>query len=89
MPVALEHMEDLLGGGTQGLNAEVGARDNCKFLSLDGPENGATLAKKRAVRGNNDLPSFKLTELEESSQNLLESVQQAAVTGGDLGLRRI
>lgn len=38
MPVALEHMEDLLGGGTQGVNAEVGARDNCKFLSLDGPE---------------------------------------------------
>lgn len=50
--------------------------------------NSATLVKKRAVRGNNDLPSFKLTELEESSQNLLESVQQAAVTGGDRGLRR-
>lgn len=88
MPIALEEMEDFLGDGTRGVNGEVGARDNCRFLSVDHPGNSATLARKRAVGGNNDLPDFKHTELEVSSWNLVESVQQAAVTGGDRGLTR-
>lgn len=55
---------------------------------MDHPGNSATLAKRRAVGGNNDLPDFKHAELEVSSRNLVASVQQAAVTGGDRGLTR-
>ena len=63
MIIAHEETKDLLGDWIQGINGAVGAKDNCKFLSLDARENGGTMAKKRATIGKSDLLTFQCIEL--------------------------
>lgn len=59
MIAAHEEMEDLLGDWIHGVIGEVGAKDNCKPLSLDAGEDGSTMARMKAVRGKKNLRNFR------------------------------